>query len=505
MRPKNVLFVLSDALRAERLGAYGNVRKVSRALDALAEDGVLFENAFTVSPITNVSTTSFLTGCVPKIHGVRHHTGVFRGTCPTMAEALRGHGYRTGAIVSCATLDRTRGLAGGFDHYDDRFGPEAPKGVKPPDPNERSISRHTGTAVGRAIEWLEDIDHSVPFFLFLHLFDTHSPYNPTREYLRRFSMDYSGGLNGSEREGIDINLGKIVPSEEDVEYLRYLYDGEVFNTDQNLATLFEYMGAAGVFESTAIVVTSDHGVHLGERGIWGSGRRLYDTELRIPLILYGFPELHPRRVASLVSSIDVFPTVMELLGLEYDRAVDGTSRASESRDGACGNVPPVYAETFMPMWPENRRVCVRTERWKLIHPVIDDVDITESFRSRVINKLTRAHTFIYRLLAGRIGRWQQVRRALDAVLLRKEERTVARIERRDKTMLGETAALYDLVADPMEQTNVIGVKSAVVEYLVNELVFQSDRFLLTRDGGGELTGVELEKANEVLTRLGYRG
>ena len=498
---KNLLLVVSDALRPDHLGCYGSLRGNSPTIDHLASHGLLFENAFTVSPVTNVSLSTLFSGCLPAVHGVRRHTAVLSSRIPTLAERLRQAGYQTGAVVSCATLDRSRGLDRGFDVYEDSFGPESPKGTKAPDPHQRTISRHAGTAVDLALAWLHTLDPNRPFFLFLHLFDTHSPYDPPREYLQTRPTTYTGRINGSEQEGLSIKIGDFVPSTEDVEHLNYLYGGELWHTDQQLNRLLKALPTPG---NTLTLFTADHGVHLGERSLWGSGRRLYDRELRVPLLLHGLPEFQGRRIPDLFPNTDILPTMLDLLHLPIPDSLNGRSRLADLRQPDPADDTVVYAETFMPADPANQRIAVRNRRWKLIAP-LSDADITGPEASRSLRELwQRMRRLAYRLRHNRTGRWNQFKRAIDTLLGGREKDAYQRIETQDRRLLGDRPELYDILHDPGETTNLFDAQPLVARLLENERSFRSSRFVLGADGPCQLTDEQIRQANDVLRQLGYQ-
>ena len=501
---KNLLLVISDALRPDHLGCYGSPRGNSPTFDNLAQHGCVFENAFTVSPVTNVSISTLFTGCLPKVHGVRRHTSVLARDRPTLAEQLRQAGYQTGAVISCATLDRSRGLDRGFDYYDDSFGPEAPKGIKAADPDARTISRHSGTAMDRALRWLHGLDPGRPFFLFLHLFDTHSPYDPPREYRESRPTAYAGRVDGSEKEGLAIKLGEFIPEPADVEHLNYLYGGELWHTDREADRLLRELRGMNRTAELLTLLTADHGVHLGERGIWGSGRRLYDRELHIPLILHGLPEITGRRIPSLVPNTDVLPTVLEALGLPLPAGINGRSRLADMHNPGVPDDTVVYAETFMPAAAENQRLAVRNRRWKLITPVPQAEGSVPDPRLSFQEQWQRARRLVYRLWHNRTGRRAQFRRAVDALLGGREQDAYRRIEDRDRQLLGQQPELYDLAADPEELNNLYETLPRVAKLMENELAFYSNRFLRGTARPEQLSAEQLRQANDVLRQLGYK-
>ena len=501
---KSLLLVVSDALRPDHLGCYGSPRGNSPAIDALARQGVVFENAFTVSPVTNVSISTLFTGCLPKVHGVRRHTSVLARDRLTLAEQLRKAGYQTGAVISCATLDRSRGLDRGFDYYEDAFGPEEPKGIQAADPDARTISRHAGTAMDRALRWLHGLDPARPFFLFLHLFDTHSPYDPPREYRESRPTAYTGRVDGSEKEGLAIKLGEFVPEPADIEQLNYLYGGELWHTDRQVDRLLRELRGMSRTAELLTLFTADHGVHLGERGVWGSGRRLYDRELHIPLILHGLPENAGRRVPSLVANTDVLPTVLDALGLPLPGEINGRSRLADVRNPGRPDDTVVYAETFMPAAAENQRLAVRNRRWKLITPVPQAEAPILNSRFSLREQWQRATRLVYRLWHNRTGRRAQFRRAVDVLLGGREQDAYRQIEDHDRQLLGQQPELYDLAADPEEQHNLFCAQPRVARLLENELAFYSNRFLRGPARPEQLSAEQLRQANDVLRQLGYK-
>lgn len=500
VKKKNVLILLSDGLRPDHLGCYGYDSDISVNIDDLARNGIIFENAFTISPVTNVSVASLLTGCLPKVHGVRHHTSILTKNCTTMAEVFKRNGYSTGAIVSTVTLDKSRGLAKGFDYFDDSFRHEEPKGSERVR-HIKGMTRHSGTTVTLARQWLETLDSTSPFFLFLHLFDTHIPYTPTLEYLDKKSFHYRGKLNGSIDEWLKINAGEIRLTDYDVQYLNYLYDGEIYNTDKNIGILMQDLKERQLLENTIIVLTSDHGMHLGERNLWGSGRRLYDVEIRIPLIIHGLDGFLPGRVRELISNIDFLPTLIDGVGLEAELKASGSSKIKFLNGNNADSL--IYAETLMPAFVENKRICVRNRKWKLIHPLFPE-DKTTDGRDGMITKIRRFRFLIYRLFNSRVNRKQQVLRALDALLFKKEASHFELTECRDREAIGSTIEIYNLEKDPGETTNLCDSDLPVKQLLLNELGFFSNRFILPTTYHSELSGSELKNANKALKKLGYR-
>src|SRR5262245_25328038 len=228
---KGALLVLVsvDTLRADRLGAYGYKSGRTPAIDALAKQGVLFEQAFSHYPVTLPSHASLLTGLQPPQHGVRNNVGYgLPEKFTTLAERLKAAGYRTGGVVSSMVLRADTGIAQGFDTY------EAPSARRVRNPAHAFPQTQGDASLQKALSWLEGAKPGEPFFLFLHLFDPHAPYEPPEPFRTEFK----------DR----------------------LYDGEVAYTDSLLARLVEALQQRGLYDGALLVFVSDHGEGLLDHG-----------------------------------------------------------------------------------------------------------------------------------------------------------------------------------------------------------------------------------------------
>ncbi len=311
----NILLITIDTLRADRLG-----RGFTPAMDALAGAGVRFDNARTAVPLTLPAHVTIMTGLLPVAHGVRDNGVVFKAQSPPLARALRDAGYHTGAFVGAYVLDRRFGLADGFDTYDDRIRRDPNLGAR------LEAERRGGDVVDAALPWLAQVDG--PFFLWVHLYDPHAPYEPPAEYL-------AAG--------------------------RSAYDGEVAYADAQVGRVMEALSAKGASASTVVVLAGDHGEGLGEHGELTHGMLAYDTTLKVPLVLGG-PGVQSRSVAAPVSLADVAPSLLRRAGLMAAQSagnVDLFSPGSPDRD--------VYAETQYPRTAGWHALSVLADgKWKLI-------------------------------------------------------------------------------------------------------------------------------------------
>lgn len=313
----NVLLVTLDTTRADHLGLYGYERPTSPNLDALAEEAVVYDRAYSTSSWTLPAHASLFTGKLPTSHGARHDPegalvlaeGI--AAAPegirarpmaagevTLAGLLAARGYATGAVVAGPWMLRQFGLAAGFDHYDD-------EGIRD------AAGRRAGAVTDAALRWLGEGGRTrEPFLLFLNYFDPHVPYAPPRAWARSFLPP------GTQ------------PNPHAARQAPALYDAEILYMDHELGRLFRHLRERGLWERTLVVVTGDHGELLGDRGLWGHERFLWEPLVRVPLVVKPAGPARPgRRDDRLVSLTDVLPLVLERLGLE---APEAPARAVEA-------------------------------------------------------------------------------------------------------------------------------------------------------------------------------
>ncbi len=287
----NVVLVTVDTLRADRLGAYGNASGLTPNLDRLARSGVVFENASAAAPLTLPSHASILTGTYPLRHGVRDNGGYHLAPeSVTLAETLAARSYRTGAFVGAFVLDSRWGLDQGFERYFDDFDFESFDDV-----SLGSVSRRGDEVVSEALAWMGGAKAG-PFFAWLHLYDPHAPYEPPEPYRSR---------RAGERYG--------------------LYDGEVVYVDELIGRLLDWLSRESLDEATVVVVMADHGEALEDHGELDHGFFIYDATMKVPFIIRAPALPKGVRVRAQVRSIDLMPTVLDLVGLPPEPSVQGTS------------------------------------------------------------------------------------------------------------------------------------------------------------------------------------
>ena len=319
VRARNVVLVTIDTLRADRLGAYGYARARTPVVDSLAQVGTRFDRAYATAPITLTSHASLLSGRYPPGHGARHNGIRVSGDVPLLADMLKKTGFSTGAFVGAFPLDKRFGLQRGFQVYGDRM----------PRVAGRLASERRGHAVvDEAITWVTGLQRGARYFLWVHLFEPHAPY-------------------GQPGDGRAVDLR---------------YDDEVAEADAQLGRL---LGALPARDETLVVVTSDHGEAFGEHGEIAHSIFVYDTTLRVPLIVAG-PGVGRHVSNSAVSLVDVAPTIARLVQLPAIDA-DGID-LSPALEGRAVTPRLLYAESFAPLldfgWSPLRSV--REGRWKYV-------------------------------------------------------------------------------------------------------------------------------------------
>ena len=330
-----IILISIDTLRADRLPAYGYAQGSAPVIDALAADGVLFEQAYAQSPQTLPSHTSMFTGQFPFKHGVRDNIGfVLPEGATTLAHRLQTAGYATGGFVSSFVLRRQVGLDRGFDVYDDRLppvGPDRPLGLM------QRAGTDTATA---AIAWLQ-AQTSSRYFLFFHIYEPHAPYTPP-----------------------------VVPASGD------LYDGEVTHADAIVGQVIAALKARGDYDAATIILLSDHGEGLGDHGEDEHGLFLYRTTIQTPLIIKrAGGSGGGRRVAVPVQHTDLMPTVLALAELPPETALKGRSLVPVLDGGTTLPTVPIYAEAMSPRyhfgWSE--LYALTDDRYRLIRAPRDEL------------------------------------------------------------------------------------------------------------------------------------
>jgi choline-sulfatase len=339
----NLVVVTLDTTRADRIGTYGARDVETPTIDRLANEGVLFEQAVSVAPLTLPAHSSIFTGKFPPEHGVRDNGGFFLGPeQTTLAELLKARGYRTGAFVAAYVLAAKWGINQGFDTYFDDFDLSQTRAL-----SLSAIQRPANEVLDKALPWI-DKSGDARFFAWIHLYDPHSPYRPPEPFASR--------------------------------YKAHPYNGEIAFVDSQIARLVAALRARNLYDRTIIVVMGDHGESLGEHGEGSHGFFVYNSVTHVPLVIRApFTLTARRRVSDPVRSVDVMPTVLDLLGASLPPGISGVSLVPLMTGAKAELGLDAYSEAMYPLhhygWSDLH--ALRSGRYKVIdapRPELYDVD-----------------------------------------------------------------------------------------------------------------------------------
>jgi arylsulfatase A-like enzyme/tetratricopeptide (TPR) repeat protein len=366
------------------MGFLGSARGLTPSLDALARESIVFTRAYAQAPITTVSHATLLTGTYPPSHGVVDFGLPLPPSVPYLPDLLHQQGYRTGAFVGSLVLDPRGGTAPGFDRgfdvYDAGF-----RIRRPGEDRYQTIERRGEDVVARAISWVES-GGGRPFFLWMHLFDPHDPYDPPADLKARFP--------GAP------------------------YDAEIAGADRLVGRLVDALRSRRLLDATLLVITADHGEALGEHGENTHGIFLYDETLRVPLMLrLPGAALSGRRVTTRMRLADVAPTILEVTGVSSAAAMQGESLLPIAKSPQTPD-RPVYAETQYPRrafgwspfvsWRAAQFLFVRAPRRELYDVTSDPHESANiaATRPRVTEGIEADLEKFVRTVAGAPGRSQ---------------------------------------------------------------------------------------------------
>jgi len=334
----NLLLITVDTLRADHLGCYGYGRDTTPTLDGLAREGTRFDRAYAQRGSTWPSLASILTAQYPLTHGVRTNGQRLPAAATTLADVLTPRGWHAGAVLT-NTGDQD------WHGFSEKI--EVPN--EPQDAN----------ATAEALRWIQAFP-TEPFFLWVHYVAPHDPYRPPQEF-RRFDPDYTGPATGDAEYTTGAMIQQAEPSDADVAHVVSLYDGEVAWTDSLIRPVLDALSAKGVLDRTLVVATSDHGEELYDhRRYFFHNCSVYEPVLRIPVVMRQ-PGAIPAGevVPDIVQSIDLAPTILELLGVPVPSTFEGRSLVPLLRGDALP-AQPAFSEL------EDRVLTVRTPRWRYI-------------------------------------------------------------------------------------------------------------------------------------------
>lgn len=322
----DIYLIVVDSLRADRLGCYGHEQAQTPALDALALDSLLFRRCLSAAPWTSASVAAMLTGQFPSTLGIRDRPVRFDPGYPTLPGTLHEHGYRTSGIVSVDMLSKELGFAAGFDSYDDA--------------NYTGREGLTAARVMGKAKRLVAAADDTPTFALLHVFDPH--YNYIHHEGWAAGSDYRGPVR-SNHEIVELwgMLDRL--DDADRNFLSACYDSEVAYTDRHIGAFLDELHAAGRYDDALIIVTGDHGEEFFERGWLGHSISVHREQIHVPLLVK-MPGNRHADIATAVSLLDIFPSLLQATGIEPPAGLEGSAHDWSSKDGVLKR--PVFSETF---------------------------------------------------------------------------------------------------------------------------------------------------------------
>ena len=326
--PPNIVLITVDTTRADRMGFLGSQRGLTPNLDALARQSVVFTHAYAQAPFTAPSHATILTGTFPQFHQVEDFPVPLSPDLPYAPAILKAQGYHTAAFIGSIVLDPSQGLGIGFERGFDTYDADFHLPAQGED-RYSSTERRGEVVVGHALAWLGEHTRG-PFFIWVHLYDAHDPYEPPEPFKSRY---------------------KSAP-----------YDGGVAYADSAVGKLLDQLRARGLYENSLIAVMSDHGEGLGDHKEEFHGFFLYDATIHVPLVLKLPGERFAgKRIENLVGLVDVLPTVLQSAGIEVPREVQGESLLSLMMPMPIPTTPPAASMKFVPTTSPDRPQYAETE------------------------------------------------------------------------------------------------------------------------------------------------
>ena len=345
----NIIIILVDTLRADHLGCYGYTQNTSPNIDALARQSIQFNHAFSAAPWTSASVASLFTSFYPSAHGItalsergsETISSILSMDFLTLAEVLRQNGYATYAVTANGWITPRLGFSQGFTVF---------KELAYTDGGDAE------NITGIAIELLDSANHSQPFFMYLHYMDSHMPYEPLPEF--DIFNDSLGGYSSEYQTKINA------------------YDGEILYLDGKLGEFFTYLKERKIYDDTVILFVADHGEQFGEHSEEGHGKSVYNVETQVPLLIKSNGVRVERN--DIASLIDVYPTILDIVGADFNHTIQGATLLTENERGAFSEI------TYL---TDEQKSFVRSDGKKLI--------LSYNTTDKLVNQADEARLEVY--------------------------------------------------------------------------------------------------------------
>jgi arylsulfatase A-like enzyme len=355
----NVLLIIIDALRADHLGCYGYEKNTSPAIDKLANKGAIFLNTIAQWPSSTASHASIFTSTYPHTHQCFPNGAKLNSNLKTIAELLKKNGYSTTAFIDNPLISKRANFNQGFDSFYSRnrfyLKNVSPKFIFHSINIVRIFDKvlHRNMITMFALDWLKR-NHKQQFFLVLQYIEPHSPYFAHSE-IDLNKNNYKAHNSLSQRdENIKNEAG---------EHKISLYDGEIAYADLQIKKIIENLNHLAILDKTLIIITADHGENLLDHQPYFAHKNLYDSSIRIPLIFYYEKKINPIKIEKVVESVDIVPTILNILDIAPIKQFEGKSLYPYSCNSASYATSAGFSEEIT---PDLRKVCIRTHDWKLI-------------------------------------------------------------------------------------------------------------------------------------------
>lgn len=319
-RKPDIVLIILDAARPDHFGSYGYGRPTTPHIDRLAEESLVFSNAFALAPYTRCSVPTMITGLSFLDHGVVSDKEGLDDAATTLAEYLRRAGYTTACFSANPNNSRSRGFDQGYDEFFQMWRRRTRR--EPANPHR--VSDH-------ALEWLAEHDGTTPLHLQLHYLPPHSPYRPAPAFNLFTDPRYGGSFTGNMEALRGINTNRLKPTESDIAHIAALYDGNLRMVDDAVGVFLRKLQERSRWRDTVVLVTSDHGDALYEHGKMGHNSTLYDEMLRVPFVLRLPAGSAGNGVDTgrLVSLADITPTLVAAAGIRPPDELDGIDLAGD--------------------------------------------------------------------------------------------------------------------------------------------------------------------------------